>query len=149
MKVHACSDEAVDCDVAALADPEGPVLRLQIVAGIPRRVDDHHPACDTSQLNERHRHNRNLASCESYQKGHCKTSRCTPGSCCCQYHCNDCMRAEGRSKLVFRCQHHFPDTLKLHHAGCLTLWQEQKTSVDCTVQYSMVFLRACPGIPVT
>lgn len=43
----ASSDEAVDADVAALADPEGSVLCLQVVAGVPRRVDYHNPVRST------------------------------------------------------------------------------------------------------
>lgn len=50
-QAHACSDESVDADITALADPEGPVLRLQVVAGVPGGVNYYHPAHHISPPN--------------------------------------------------------------------------------------------------
>ena len=50
-QAHACSDESVDAHITALAAPEGPILRLQVVAWVPGGVYDYHPAHHISPPN--------------------------------------------------------------------------------------------------
>ena len=43
-----CRYKPVDAHVTALPNPEGTVLGLKIVGGVPARVHNHYPACSTA-----------------------------------------------------------------------------------------------------
>ncbi len=58
-------DQTIHCDVTALTNSESPVLRLQVVAGVPAGVNDDHPAGPSTLSMQ----NSGIATHQTFHKG--------------------------------------------------------------------------------